>query len=69
MAESAFSTIKNGLYHHNSFDTRQAARRATMHYIEAFYNRWRPHTHNNGLPPATAMAIFNTHNQQQLAAA
>ncbi|AIY03186.1 transposase [Arthrobacter sp. PAMC 25486] len=69
VAESAFSSLKNEFYHHYSFDTRQDARRATMRYIEAFYNRWRPHTHNNGLPPATAMANFNTPNQLQLAAA
>lgn len=73
VAESAFSCLKNEFYHHYSFNTRQDARRATMRYIEAFYNRWRPHSHNNGLPPATAMAMamakFNTPNQQQLAAA
>ncbi|MGN5734687.1 IS3 family transposase [Arthrobacter psychrochitiniphilus] len=69
VAESAFSSLKNEFYHHYSFDTRHDARRATMHYIEAFYNRWRPHTYNDGLPPATAMANFNTQNQQQLAAA
>ncbi|WP_315915829.1 IS3 family transposase [Arthrobacter sp. lap29] len=69
VAESAFSSLKSEFYHHYSFDTRHDARRATMHYIEAFYNRWRPHTYNDGLPPATAMANFNTQNQQQLAAA
>ncbi len=35
-----------------------------MHYIEVFYNRWRPNTHNVGLPSATAMANFTTRNQQ-----
>ncbi|MDJ0315262.1 IS3 family transposase [Arthrobacter sp. H35-D1] len=69
VAESAFSSLKNEFYHHYSFDTRQAARQATMHYIEAFYNRWRPHSHNDGLPPATAMANFTTQNHQQRAAA
>ncbi|WP_269450069.1 hypothetical protein [Arthrobacter sp. U41] len=34
-----------------------------MRYIEVFYNRWRPHTNNDGLPPATAMANFKTKNQ------
>ena len=58
MAESAFSSPKNEFYHHYSFDTRQDARRATMRYIEVFYNRWGPHTHNDGLPPATAMTNF-----------
>jgi hypothetical protein len=31
-----------------------------MRYIEVFYNRRRPHTNNEGLPPATAMANFTT---------
>ncbi|WP_396334259.1 IS3 family transposase [Arthrobacter sp. lap29] len=35
--------MKNEFYHHYSFDTRQEAMRATMRYIEVFYNRWRPH--------------------------
>ena len=63
VAESAFSSLKNEFYHHHSFATRQDARRATMRYIEVFYNRWRPHTNNDGLPPATAMANFKTKNQ------
>lgn len=69
MAESTFSSLKNEFYHHHNFTTRQDARRATMRYIEVFYNRWRPHTHNNGLPPATAMANFTTKNQPLPAAA
>lgn len=40
-----------------------------MSYIEVFYNRWRPHTNNNGLPPATAMANIKTSEQQLPAAA
>ncbi|MBT2594074.1 IS3 family transposase [Arthrobacter sp. ISL-72] len=68
VAESAFSSLKNEFYQHHSFATRQDARRATMRYIEVFYNRWRPHTNNDGLPPATAMAKFTT-NQQPLHAA
>ncbi|WP_255482246.1 hypothetical protein [Pseudarthrobacter sp. NBSH8] len=31
-----------------------------MRYIEVFYDRWRPHTNNDGLPPATAIAGFKT---------
>ena len=68
MAESAFSSLKNEFYHHYSFDTRQDARRATMRYIEVFYNRWRPHTHNDGLPPATARANFKTKSRHSSAA-
>jgi transposase InsO family protein len=44
-------------------------RAAAMRYIEVFYNRWRPHTNNDGLPPATAMANFKTKNQPLPAAA
>ncbi len=40
-----------------------------MRYIEVFYNRWRPHTNNDELPPATAMAHFKTNNQPLPAAA
>ncbi|MET4001708.1 hypothetical protein ABIB48_000406 [Arthrobacter sp. UYCu511] len=69
VAESFFASLKNEFYHHYSFDTRQEARRTTMRYIEVFYNRWRPHTHNDGLPPATAMANFTTQNQKQHLAA
>lgn len=57
-AESAFSSLKNEFYHHHSFTARQEARRGVMRYIEVFYNRWRPHSNNEGLPPATAMAAF-----------
>lgn len=38
-----------------------------MRYAEVIYNRWGPHTHNNGLPPATAIANSETQNQQLLA--
>ena len=69
MTESLFSSLKNEFYHHHSFATRQDARRATMRYIEVFYNRWRPHSNNNGLPPATAMANFTSENQLLPAAA
>lgn len=69
VAESAFSSLKNEFYHHHSFATRQDARRATMRYIEVFYNRWRPHSNNAGLPPATAMANFKTKIQPQPVAA
>ncbi|GAC1453583.1 MAG: hypothetical protein PVSMB10_11220 [Pseudarthrobacter sp.] len=69
VAENFFSHLKTEFYHHHSFTTRQDARRATMRYIEVFYNRWRPHTNNEGLPPATAMANFTRENQPLPAAA
>ncbi len=69
VAESLFSSLKNEFYHHHRFTSRQDARRATMRYIEVFYNRWRPHSNNDGLPPATAMANFTTESQPLPAAA
>jgi putative transposase len=69
VAESLFSSLKNEFYHHHSFTTRQDARRGVMKYIEVFYNRWRPHTNNDGLPPATAMAGFKTSGSRLPAAA
>ncbi|WP_346960954.1 IS3 family transposase [uncultured Arthrobacter sp.] len=62
VAESAFSSLKTEFYHH-SFATRQGARRASMRYIEVFYNRWRHHTNKEGLSPATAMANFKAKTQ------
>lgn len=69
VAESAFSSLKNEFYHHHSFTTREQARRGAMRYIEVFDNRWRPHSNNDGLPPATAMANFRTKTQPLPAAA
>jgi hypothetical protein len=34
-----------------------------MRYIEVFYNGWRPHAKNEGLPLATAIANFTTTNR------
>ena len=39
-----------------------------MLYIEAFYNRWRAHTHNYGRPPVPIMADFTAQNQRLPAA-
>ncbi len=69
VAESFFSTLKNEFYHHYSFQTHKAARTAVMRYIEVFYNRWRPHTINAGLPPATALANYRQNQLQQKTAA
>jgi transposase InsO family protein len=42
-AESFFSTLKNELVHHQTFQSREEARRAIFDYIEVFYNRQRLH--------------------------
>jgi putative transposase len=42
-AESFFSTLKNELVHHATFQSREEARSAIFDYIEVFYNRQRLH--------------------------
>lgn len=42
--ESFFSTLKLELALGNAFHSREAARLAVFHYIEAFYNRARMHS-------------------------
>lgn len=43
VVESFFSTLKNELTHHQSFQDRTEARQAIFEYIECFYNRQRLH--------------------------
>lgn len=43
-AESFFATLKNEMYHRQSFPTRARARFAVAEYIEVFYNRRRLHS-------------------------
>lgn len=43
VAESFFSSLKNELTWHRSFESRSEARRAIFDYIELFYNRSRLH--------------------------
>jgi putative transposase len=43
VAESFFSSLKNELVHHKSFQAREEARTAIFEYIEVFYNRQRRH--------------------------
>ncbi|MDX2142811.1 MAG: IS3 family transposase [Rhodospirillaceae bacterium] len=52
VVESFFSTLKNEMVHHRTFDTREQARAAIFDYIEAFYNRQRAHASLNYLSPA-----------------
>jgi len=44
VTESFFSTAKRELTHHQSYATREEARRSLFEYIEAFYNRRRLHS-------------------------
>lgn len=58
VAESAFSTLKNEMYHHRAFTHRIAARTAVMEYIETWYNRRRPHTNNGGVSPLAKLERY-----------
>ena len=44
VTESFFSTLKRELAHHESYATREEARRSLFEYIEVFYNRQRLHS-------------------------
>ncbi|GEP28824.1 hypothetical protein CLE01_34220 [Cryobacterium levicorallinum] len=55
------------MYYQQDFDNHLAARTAVMEYIESWYNRRRPHSHNGGLQPAAALAAHR--DRRQMAAA
>jgi putative transposase len=50
-AESFFKTLKNELWGHRAFRTREIARLAIFEYIEVFYNRQRLHSSLGYLTP------------------
>ena len=58
VAESFFATLKNEMYHRESFPTRAEARRAVVGFIEGYYNRRRPHSTIGYRIPAQAMDEF-----------
>lgn len=58
VAESFFATLKNEMFHRESFVTRGRARLAVGEYIEVFYNRKRPHSTIGYQTPAETMAAF-----------
>ena len=58
VAESFFATIKNEMYHRKSFATRADAKHAVVEFIEADYNRRRPHSTIGYQVPARAMESF-----------
>lgn len=58
VAESFFATLKNEMYHRRSFATRGAAKHAVIEFIEAYYNRRRPHSTIGYRVPAEAMGAF-----------
>lgn len=58
VAESFFATLKNEMYYRRSFATRSEARHAVVEFIEADYNRRRPHSTIGYKIPAKAMDEF-----------
>jgi transposase InsO family protein len=51
VAESFFSSLKNEIVHHRSYQTRDEARTEVFEYIELFYNRKRIHQSLNYQTP------------------
>lgn len=59
VAESFFATLKGDLVAETGvFATRQAARSWIVRYIEGWYNRRRPHSANQGVPPMIALEQY-----------
>ena len=58
VAESFFATLKNEMYHRRRFPTRDAAKHAVIEFIEADYNRRRPHSTIGYQVPAQVMDSF-----------
>lgn len=58
VAESWFSSLKNERYYRYSYSTRAEARASVVQYIEAFYNRQRPHSSIDNQIPTEKMAAF-----------
>jgi putative transposase len=59
-AESFFATLKNEMYHRQSFATRARARFAVAEYIEVFYNRRRLHSTLGYRTPFEALTDYRT---------
>lgn len=51
VSESFFHTLKTELTHHETYFTKEQAKRSIFEYIEVFYNRERSHGRNNNLSP------------------
>lgn len=58
VAESFFATLKNEMYSLRPWATRAEARHAVVGFIEACYNRRRPHSTIGYQVPAERMAAF-----------
>ena len=58
VAESFFATLENEMYYRSSFATRAGAKHAVIEFVEADYNRKRPHSTIGYRIPAQAMDSF-----------
>lgn len=58
VVESFFATIKNEMYHRESFATRAEAHADVIEYVEGYYDRKRPHSTIGYRSPAEAMDAF-----------
>lgn len=67
VAENFFSHLKTEMYHHSDFQNHLSARTAVMEYIESWYNRCRPHSNNQGLSPARALAEYQQQSESAAA--
>lgn len=54
VAEAFFATLKGDLGRRRRYASRREARCEIVTYIEGWYNRQRPHSHNAGRPPLIA---------------
>ena len=67
VAESFFATLKNEMYSLRSWATRAEARHAVVEFIEAYYNRQRPHSTIGYQIPAERMEAFMSRMETALA--
>ena len=53
--ERFFNTLKNEYTYHHRFMTAKEMDAGIIDYVFGWYNKERPHTHNNGVPPLLAV--------------
>jgi transposase InsO family protein len=53
--ERFFNTLKNEFTYHHRFMTAKEIDAGIIDYVFGWYNKKRPHTHNNGVPPLLAV--------------
>lgn len=56
--ECFFKYLKKEELNRRSFQSVEQLKQSLVHYISGFYNAFRPHSHNHGLPPNQAENLF-----------